>query len=103
MRDLCTSNQFIRHDQEGRLYLDPFVICNEAGTFKVLACALLKGSTAAETGVALRVGAALLLCAICALTKCPAARALHKLSSPARTAAATIRASRREFSPGSVG
>lgn len=59
--------------------------------------------TAAETGVADRVGAALRLWAMCALTRCPAASAEHRLSSPARTAAATIRASWRALSPGLVG
>jgi hypothetical protein len=53
--------------------------------------------TAADTGVEERVGAALgaalRLCAMCALTRCPAARAAHKLSSPAKTPAATMRAS----------
>lgn len=52
--------------------------------------------TAAETGVEERVGAvlgaALRLCAMCAWTRCPAARAAHKLSSPAKTPAATMRA-----------
>lgn len=43
------------------------------------------------------------LCAMCALTRCPAARAAHRESSPARTAPPMIRASRREFSPGVVG
>lgn len=59
--------------------------------------------TAAETGVEVRVVAALRLCAMCALTRWPAASAEHKLSSPARTAAATIRASCRALSPGLVG
>ena len=59
--------------------------------------------TAAETGVDDRVGAGPRLCAMCALTRCPAASAEHKLSSPARTAAPTMRASIRALSPGLVG
>lgn len=54
-------------------------------------------------GVLDRVGGALRLCAMCARTRCPAASAEHKLSSPASTAAATMRASRRALSPGFVG
>ena len=68
------------------------------------ACALLGAAlTATDTGVVGLVGAWLLLCAMCALTRWPAARALQRLSSPARTLAATILASRRAFSPGWVG
>lgn len=68
------------------------------------ACALLGAAlTAADTGVVDLVGAWLLLCAMCAWTRWPAARALQRLSSPARTLAATILASRRAFSPGWVG
>lgn len=71
--------------------------------------------TAADTGVTDLVDAsvrvpvaganagALRLCAICALTRWPAARALHSESSPASTAAATMRARRRALSPGFVG
>lgn len=59
--------------------------------------------TAVLIGVLLRVGAADLLCAMWACTRCPAASALHKLNSPAKTLAATIRANRRAFSPGVVG
>lgn len=67
-------------------------------------CPLLGAAfKAADTGVLDRVGTALLLCAMCAETRCPAASALHRLSSPARTLAATIRASRRALSPGFVG
>jgi hypothetical protein len=54
-------------------------------------------------GVVVRVGGAERLCCMCALTRCPAARALQSESSPARTAAAITRASRCEFAPGSVG
>lgn len=68
------------------------------------ACALLGAALrAADTGVVDLVGAWLLLCAICALTRWPAASAPQRLSSPARTLAATILASRRAFSPGWVG
>ena len=68
------------------------------------ACALLGAAlTAADTGVVDLVGTWLLLCAICAWTRWPAARALQRLSSPARTLAATILASRRAFSPGWLG
>lgn len=59
--------------------------------------------TAADTGVEDRVGAALRLWAMCAFTRCPAARAAHRLSSPARTEAAMIRDNWRAFSPGVVG
>jgi hypothetical protein len=54
-------------------------------------------------GVVARLGAALRLCAMCARTRWPAARALQRLSSPARTAAATMRDSMRALSPGLVG
>lgn len=80
----------------------PFVIRNPSGT-RGPSTAFTKGSTAAETGVVLLVGTWLRLCAICALTRCPAAKALQRLSSPARTAAPMIRASFRAFSPGLVG
>ena len=56
-----------------------------------------------ETGVVDLVFAELRLCAMCARTRCPAASALFKLSSPARTLAAMIRASFWEFPPGLVG
>lgn len=66
-----------------------------------IVCDLLGAAlTAADTGVDDLVGTWLLLCAICACTRWPAARALHRLSSPARTPAATILASFRAFSPG---
>lgn len=48
-------------------------------------------------------GAAERLCAMCALTKCPAARAEQSESSPARVAAPMTRARRRALSPGLVG
>lgn len=54
-------------------------------------------------GVLVRVGGADRLCCMCALTRCPAARALQSDSSPASTAAATMRANRLAFSPGLVG
>lgn len=65
--------------------------------------ALFAAPTAVDTGVDDRVGTVLRLCAMCALTRWPAARAEHRLSSPASTAAATIRASWRALSPGLVG
>ena len=80
----------------------PLVIFNDDGTTGPF-WARRNGSTAAETGVVDLVGTALRLCAMCALTKCPAASALHKLSSPARTPAAIILASCRALSPGFVG
>lgn len=58
---------------------------------------------ASDIGVVALVGTWLLLCAICAWTRWPAARALQRLSSPARTLAAIILASRRAFSPGWLG
>jgi hypothetical protein len=54
-------------------------------------------------GVVLLVGGAERLCCMCALTKWPAASAEQRDSSPARTAAATMRANRLAFSPGLVG
>lgn len=67
-------------------------------------CALLGAAlTATDTGVVDLVGTWLLLCAMCAWTRWPAASALQRLSSPARTLAAIILASRRAFSPGWVG
>lgn len=74
----------------------PFVIASPS-------VARAKGATAADTGVLDLVGTALRLCAMCACTRCPAASALQRLSSPASTAAPTIRASRRALSPGLVG
>lgn len=65
------------------------VIANPANACPFEGAAL----SAAETGVLDLVGTLLRLCAICALTKCPAASALQRLSSPANTLAATIRAS----------
>lgn len=58
---------------------------------------------AGGAGVLDLVAGALRLCAIWLLTKWPAARALQRDNSPARTAAATIRASLRALSPGLVG
>jgi hypothetical protein len=54
-------------------------------------------------GVVDRELAALRLCCMWALTRWPAARALQRESSPARTAAPMIRAKRRALSPGFVG
>src|SRR5436189_5735572 len=54
-------------------------------------------------GVVARLGTVLRLCAMCAFTRWPAASALHRLNSPASTAAATIRDSMRALSPGLVG
>ncbi len=75
------------------------VIANPANACPFEGAAL----SAAETGVLDLVGTLLRLCAICALTRCPAARALQRLSSPASTLAATIRANCRALSPGWVG
>src|SRR5262249_43861111 len=95
---ICTSNMvFVTHG-----FHLPLVIFSDAGMLGPF-WARRKGSTAAETGVVARVGTALRLCAMCARTKWPAASALHRLSSPARTAAAMILASFRELSPGLVG
>ena len=93
-RYIYTSDQFSHHL--------PFVIRRPSGTLGP-STAFTKGSTAAETGVVLLVGTWLRLCAMCALTRCPAAKALQRLSSPASTAAPMIRASFRAFSPGLVG
>ncbi len=82
-------------------HLVPFVIFKDEGTVGPF-CARIYGSTAADTGVVALVGTALLLCAIWAFTKWPAARALQRLSSPARTPAAMIRANCRALSPGVV-
>jgi hypothetical protein len=49
------------------------------------------------------VGAGVLLCFKCALTKCPAAKADNNDNSPAITAAAIILANLLAFSPGKVG
>ena len=54
-------------------------------------------------GVPALVGAPLLLCSMCAFTKCPAANAAPRLSSPASTPAATTRASCLALVPGDVG
>lgn len=54
-------------------------------------------------GVPALEGAAERLCCMCALTRWPAAKALHRESSPASVAAAMMRARRREFSPALVG
>lgn len=54
-------------------------------------------------GVLDRVGGAERLCAMCALTRWPAASAEHSDSSPASTVAAMTRASNRAFSPGVTG
>jgi len=54
-------------------------------------------------GVLTLVAGALLLCCMCALTRWPAARALHRDNSPASTPAATMRANLRALSPGFVG
>lgn len=89
------------HGQRRRIYRAQCWCCS---ILAHLVVRFLAAPTAADTGVADRVGAAgPRLWAICARTRCPAASAEHRLSSPARTAAATIRASRRAFSPGSVG
>ena len=57
----------------------------------------------AGAGVGAREGTLLLLCAMCALTRWPAHRALLSDSSPARTPAAMTRASCLALSPGDVG
>lgn len=54
-------------------------------------------------GVVEREGAALRLCCMCALTRWPAAKALHRDNSPAKVAAPMMRAKRRALSPGFVG
>ena len=75
------------------------VIVNPSTIWPLLGAAL----RAVDTGVLALVGTALLLCAICALTRWPAAKALQRLSSPANAVAATIRASCLALSPGFVG
>jgi hypothetical protein len=61
------------------------------------------GVCAPVTGVGALLGTLLLLCAIWALTRWPAHRALFRESSPAKTPAAMMRARRRALSPGAVG
>ncbi len=65
---------------------------------------IVPGVTAYKPGVTGRLVVGVLawdrLCCICALMRCPAARALIKESSPAMTAAAMMRARREAFSPG---
>lgn len=81
--------------------------CREAAEGADFSAALVivndTGVNGGGAGVLLREGAALRLCAMCALTRWPAASALQSESSPARTAAPMMRARRRAFSPGSVG
>jgi hypothetical protein len=57
----------------------------------------------AGAGVGARLGTLLLLCAMCALTRCPAHNALLSDSSPASTPAAMTLASCLALSPGDVG
>ena len=74
------------------VFSEAFVIANDTG--------VMAGGGA---GVLDLDGAAERLCAMCALTKCPAARAEQSESSPARVAAPMTRARRRALSPGLVG
>jgi hypothetical protein len=69
------------------------VIVNPTGVFVLVGLPLR---------LAAALGAADRLCAMCACTKWPAASAAQRDNSPARTPAATIRASWRAFSPGLV-